>query len=75
MMIVEIVGGPKDGEQIEVPEGARHLVIARSNTLAELFVEDASFFDQELTYRTQNLPIEIRRNGSLFVVWTERWDG
>lgn len=27
-MIVEIVGGPKDGEQVAMPDGTRHLRVA-----------------------------------------------
>jgi hypothetical protein len=70
-MIVEWVGGAKDGEKFEAPDGCAFVEIIRPPVLH--FPEDAEkLFDLEAIENDRvRFDVEKRRNGKYYVHWRE----
>ena len=74
-MIVEFIGGPRDGETMEVPDGVRCLRLAQSVPLRAVWSEDDDRLPPEPNFKTMTLDIMHASNGRNFVLWKEDWSG
>lgn len=67
-MIVEFVGGPRDGQKMEVQDGTKVLRIPFMNGLLDFEEHNPS---DVVPVRTLDLPIIDSRSGRHFVLWRE----
>lgn len=72
-MIVEIVGGPRDGEKFATPSGTHHITfpVEQPLTAAWMSQHDSPPLD-EATLKTITLPIRRTRTGKHIVIWKEQ---
>lgn len=76
-MIVEWIGGSKDGECFEAPDDCRFIMLMRAPVLHARWPNGTTdlddFIPDEETFPKRRFDIVTQRNGKHYVYWSEKW--